>query len=257
MESSSHGILKDIMIFQKTRTTNLADVRSLNMWGYELEDVSIISKLVNAETISLPINRITSLSAFQNLPNLNNLLLRQNLISDFNEICHLSYLPNLECLTLLDNPIASLPNYRETVIKMLPQLKKLDDVNVNLIHSNLSSIQNSNGLSKSYHMKQQFHLLSGMKSCDSSKNKTLNQNKNFNQENQFNHDNMYRSEVGEKKMRQSLNMKMILQKRKENQERKIDKKNDSHFLTAVLSLIPELSVDSLQIVLDAINERCM
>ena len=130
MDKPKSGVLKEIMIFQKTRTQNLADVRTLNMWGYELEDVSIISKLINAETISLPINKIKTLAPFKTCKNLKNLLLRQNQISDISEIQFLAGLPNLKNLTLADNPIASLPNYRETVINTIPQLEKLDDIEV-------------------------------------------------------------------------------------------------------------------------------
>ena len=67
-ESDSH-VLREHMIFQKSHTTNLRDVRTLNMWGFELENIDIISKLQNVETISLSLNKICSLAPFLNAIN--------------------------------------------------------------------------------------------------------------------------------------------------------------------------------------------
>ena len=236
MESEDkHGTLKDVMIFQKTRTTNLKDVRQLNMWGYELFDVSIVSKLVNVEILSFPINQIKTLEPFQYCTKLKSLLLRQNLISDFSELRYLQNLPNLTSLTLMNNPISLHPNYRETVIQILPQIQLLDDIKV----------QSTQNLNKTISPSASIKI--PPKDNDQPQRKSM----------------------------MSLNMKSLLIKQKEKEETRKSFSNfipnsdkitnhqnnnntdDSHFLTAVLSLIPELSVDSLQIVLTAIHDRCM
>ncbi len=58
---------------------------------------------------------------------LKELYLRKNHISDISEIRHLIDLPELKVLWLCDNPCANIPNYREIVIKCLPNLEKLDN----------------------------------------------------------------------------------------------------------------------------------
>ena len=202
----------------------MADVKTLNMWGYELEDISVVSKLVNAETISLPINKISSLSAFSTCRSLKNLLLRQNQISDFSELDHLQDLPHLTTLSLSDNPISRDPNYRETVICKLPQLQKLDDIEVSLRGAFKRPNENS-------------------------------KRENFPEQKQHR---LRKSEVSIKK----FNIISSIQNREEEQALTPRcaptprERNDANYLTAILSLIPELSPESMQVVLQAIHDRC-
>ncbi len=72
-------------------------------------------------------NNISTLSPFQHCPKLQELYLRKNKIGDLREVVHLSRLPQLKVLWLSENPVSELPLYRETVLKLLPQLKKLDN----------------------------------------------------------------------------------------------------------------------------------
>jgi hypothetical protein len=169
------------MIFQKTRTRNLADVSALNMWGCELEDVSIIAQMPNVETLSLPMNKISTLAPFSYCKNLHSLLLRDNQISRIEEINSLQNLPHLITLSLIDNPITEVPNYRAIVIGKLPQLRTLDEISIPLTTP-------SEKVSRKAHSK--------------------------------------------------------------------GKPRDANMLAAVISLIPELSRDSLRIVLEAIEKRC-
>jgi hypothetical protein len=195
---SGKGVLQEHMIFQKTRTLSLSDVRALNMWGYELENVAIISQLSNVETLSLPVNKISTLAPFESCKRLQQLLLRDNQISSFDELRHLQDLPCLTTLSLINNPIAQRPNYRETVIRRLPRLKKLDDIAV------------------------------------------------------------------EVKLDEDPVQEVISRKRSEPDQKAIPQMetstrrggDDANMLAAVLSLIPELSPDSLRAVLDAIGRRC-
>ena len=53
--------------------------------------------------------------------------MRKNLISDLTELKYLTYCPVLKVLWLQDNPIADHPLYRQYIIKMLPNLVKLDN----------------------------------------------------------------------------------------------------------------------------------
>jgi hypothetical protein len=58
------------------------------------------------------------------------LYLRKNLVDNLQDIKYLQGLQNLRVLWLWDNPICQHPNYRQYIVKMLPNLIKLDNANV-------------------------------------------------------------------------------------------------------------------------------
>lgn len=62
----------------------------------------------------------------QFIPNLQTLVLTGNMIQELGDINPLSTLPNLKILSLLQNPVAHKPHYREYVIFKLQALKVLD-----------------------------------------------------------------------------------------------------------------------------------
>ncbi|KAJ8925347.1 hypothetical protein NQ315_009177 [Exocentrus adspersus] len=82
------------------------------------------------EVLSLSINKINSLADFQFCKRLEELYIRQNDIRDLNEVVYLQNLPNLKNLWLGENPCANLEGYRLAVIRALPQLQKLDNVQI-------------------------------------------------------------------------------------------------------------------------------
>jgi len=84
----------------------------------------------NIEICSLSLNKIASLKDFTSSEKLTELYLRKNCISDLSEINYLIYCPNLKVLWLWDNPIADHAFYRQYIIKMLPNLIKLDNAAV-------------------------------------------------------------------------------------------------------------------------------
>jgi len=85
----------------------------------------------NVEILSLSLNRISSLRDFVGCHKLTELYLRKNLIADLTEIKYLQQLPNLKVLWLSHNPCSeNNKNYRQYVIKMLPNLIKLDKEDV-------------------------------------------------------------------------------------------------------------------------------
>jgi len=115
--------------FIATRVKNdrIENIKSINFWGNDIEEVSILRQMQNLEVISLSVNKIKSLRDFGYLKNLRELYLRKNLISDINEIKFLANCSNLRVLWINENPIALNKNYRLFVISCLPQLTKLDD----------------------------------------------------------------------------------------------------------------------------------
>lgn len=73
-------------------------------------------------------NRIQKLSKNLNdsVPNLERLILTNNLIQDIAELDHLKQMKKLSSLSLLNNPVTKEENYRLHVINRLPWLKMLD-----------------------------------------------------------------------------------------------------------------------------------
>ena len=115
--------------FIATRVKNdrIENIKSINFWGNDIEEVSILRQMQSLEVISLSVNKIKSLRDFGALKNLRELYLRKNQISDINEVKFLATCPNLKVLWINENPIAEIKNYRNIVISFLPNLSKLDD----------------------------------------------------------------------------------------------------------------------------------
>ena len=59
---------------------------------------------------------------------LRELYIRGNAISSLTQLQHLAKLPNLRVLWLQDNPCCNESNYRSTVLQMLPNLRRLDNI---------------------------------------------------------------------------------------------------------------------------------
>jgi hypothetical protein len=133
--------------FIKTKTNNSKcnQIKSLNLWGNELEDISILSELPKLEIVSLNDNNIKNLEVFQNHENLKELYLRKNFIATLEQIKYLEKCKNLSILVLKDNPITSISDYKNKIIEILPQLKKLDD---EVIDPNYINKTNKNAMSK-------------------------------------------------------------------------------------------------------------
>jgi cilla- and flagella-associated protein len=52
------------LVFNKTKSDNLASIKNLNLWGNDLEDLQLIDRMPNLEVISLSVNKIASLRDF-------------------------------------------------------------------------------------------------------------------------------------------------------------------------------------------------
>lgn len=112
----------------RTKCEKLEGIKNLNLWGCDLEDISIIRDLPNLEVVSLSINKIKTLKDFANLRYLRELYIRKNMVSELDDVNYLKKCNNLRTLWLNENPLAESKNYRAFVIKTLPQIVKLDDI---------------------------------------------------------------------------------------------------------------------------------
>ncbi|XP_049845767.1 uncharacterized protein LOC126298476 isoform X1 [Schistocerca gregaria] len=122
--------LTEEMVVARTKTSDISLVRKLNCWGSNLCDVSLLRRMPNVELLSLSFNQISTLIDMQYCKNLAELFIRKNLISDINQLCYLQDLPCLRTLWVDDNPCTQSKDYRLTVLRALPNLKRLDNIEV-------------------------------------------------------------------------------------------------------------------------------
>ena len=123
-------------ILSKANVNNPKNIRALNLRGNKISDISILSELTSLEIISLNANQIKDISAFKKLKNVRELYLKDNQISDFNQLENLKNCKKLEKLAIKDNPIANISNYHQKIIEILPQLKKIDDIEIKQLKLN-------------------------------------------------------------------------------------------------------------------------
>ena len=126
----SRKLTKDF-IRSRLGIDNLESIKELDLWGNNIDDISLLSEMPLLEIISLSVNHIKDLSVFRNLKNVKELYLKDNKISDFQQVEYLKNCQKLKILCLSDNPISKDQNYRKKVIEILPYLKKLDDLEIN------------------------------------------------------------------------------------------------------------------------------
>jgi len=119
-------VLTKELIIDKCKKENFNEIKNVNLWGNDLSDMTMIRQLQNIEVVSLSVNKISTLVDFSYCTKIQELYLRKNQIEDIREVRHLSNLKNIKVLWLSDNPCSSVENYRLYIIKMLPQLVKID-----------------------------------------------------------------------------------------------------------------------------------
>lgn len=100
------------LIHMKTKTNRIESIKNLNLWGNDLDDISIVKQMNLLEVLSLSVNHISTLKDVQHCYSLKELYLRKNLISNINEVRYLCNLNKLRTLWLGENPIADYPKYR-------------------------------------------------------------------------------------------------------------------------------------------------
>lgn len=142
MKKSAKVVLTEEMIKRRVND-DLGDIKKLNMWGFDLSDISIIEKFRTLEEVSFSFNLIENLMPFSKCKNICSLSLKHNLISDYQQLQYLTKLQKLKNLWLAENPISSDPLYRLKVIKGLPNLKQLDDQDISEAERNKAFSMNN------------------------------------------------------------------------------------------------------------------
>jgi len=114
----------------RTKCNRLDLIKHLNLWGNDLQNISVIRQMPNLEVLSLSVNRVDTLNDLRGCPRLAELYLRKNNVRDLAEVQYLCNLRHLRVLWLNDNPCANLPHYRMYILQRLPSLGKLDSQEV-------------------------------------------------------------------------------------------------------------------------------
>lgn len=114
----------------RTKCNRMDLIKNLNLWGNDLEDISVLQYMPNLEVLSLSVNCVNSLADLKSCLKLSELYLRKNEIRDLSEVLHLRHLRQMKVLWLSDNPCATLPHYRQYVLHHLPNLAKFDSLDV-------------------------------------------------------------------------------------------------------------------------------
>ena len=70
------------LIQLKCKTDKLNTIKNLNLWGNDLDDISIVKEMPNIEICSLSLNKIFTLKDFSSCKKLTELYLRKNLVTD-------------------------------------------------------------------------------------------------------------------------------------------------------------------------------
>uniref|UniRef100_A0A7S0WWI7 U2A'/phosphoprotein 32 family A C-terminal domain-containing protein n=1 Tax=Pyramimonas obovata TaxID=1411642 RepID=A0A7S0WWI7_9CHLO len=122
--------LTEPLLLEKTKASSLLDIKNLNLWGSELDNVTVLAKMPNVEVLSLSVNKITGLEPFGKCSKLQELYLRKNEVKSLDELKYLKALEGLRVLWLCDNPCAETPDYRARIVRELPQLQKLDHTKI-------------------------------------------------------------------------------------------------------------------------------
>uniref|UniRef100_A0AC35U9R1 PHD-type domain-containing protein n=1 Tax=Rhabditophanes sp. KR3021 TaxID=114890 RepID=A0AC35U9R1_9BILA len=120
------GKLTSSIVYSRTKLT-LDSVKKINLWGCDIDDISICKEMVNVQILSLSRNKIKSLEPLQHCTNLEELYIRGNEITDFNEFEFLAKCRKLKVLWIDENPCTTNVEYRKIIVGLIPSLTNLDD----------------------------------------------------------------------------------------------------------------------------------
>jgi hypothetical protein len=239
-------------------------------------------------------NSLHSLESLTNCPNLTELFLRGNQIDDFEEVQYLSDLPNLRILWLSENPIADDPSYRTNVLQMLPNLMRLDDGDVTeadhrgvtpgmrggigATFSGIGAEEQPSSGSLKRKMKSSKRMEDGNQEIESTSKKIINDSgldfreslRRGKGEGSFQPVRPGRPEVTDREGGDETKQRAVLggtpqmgvgrgvtvaaNKREGRERRRRRREDDQLILSAILTLLPELNVESLKIVINSCTE---
>jgi U2 small nuclear ribonucleoprotein A' len=101
---------------------------SIDLSDNEIKKLDGLPLLKRVKKVLLNNNKVTKIAdnLEEALPSLEWLILTNNSIQELGDLDSLSKLTNLECLSLLNNPVATKKHYRQYVINKIPTIRLLD-----------------------------------------------------------------------------------------------------------------------------------
>lgn len=127
---SVEKVLTEKLVLEKTKVAKLEDVQRLDLWGEGLTDISCVCKLPRLEVLSLAANNVSSLKSLRKCVSLRELYLRKNKVARLKEVTMLSGMPKLTVLWMMDNPCAQHEHYRDFILHCCQGLRQLDSVEI-------------------------------------------------------------------------------------------------------------------------------
>ena len=67
VHQTSNPLTKEIVL-EKCKKDHFKDIKNINLWGSDIDDISLIRQLPNLEVVSLSVNKIDTLSHFAYCP---------------------------------------------------------------------------------------------------------------------------------------------------------------------------------------------
>jgi len=122
----SHNFIEKIEGFKR-----LSKLKKLSLSDNKIRVIPSFSELTELIELKLASNLIMKIpESFMFNPSLKILDLRKNLLRDFKDLEPLKNLLKLKNLNLWGNPICTKENYKEEILKLLPQVKVLDGYSI-------------------------------------------------------------------------------------------------------------------------------
>ena len=123
-------LTEEIILSKNPKYIDISSIKKLDISLSNISNITILSRMKNLEILSIFSNKISSLYPLSKCENLREINLEYNNIISIEELYFLQNLKKLKILLLKGNPICHVDNYTKLVIKILPNLLKLDNINV-------------------------------------------------------------------------------------------------------------------------------
>ncbi|XP_067933006.1 dynein axonemal assembly factor 11-like [Watersipora subatra] len=133
------------------------DLKILYLQSNLIEKIENVSRLKKLEYLNLALNNIERVENLEGCESLNKLDLTVNFVGELTSISCLQDLEFFQELYLTGNPCTEYEGYKDYVIATLPQLQKLDGVDVEK-SERIAAIQNYSVLKRSIEQQQQAYV---------------------------------------------------------------------------------------------------
>eukprot|EP00475_Leptophrys_vorax_P023433 TRINITY_DN3206_c0_g2_i3.p1 TRINITY_DN3206_c0_g2~~TRINITY_DN3206_c0_g2_i3.p1 ORF type:complete len:268 (+),score=82.16 TRINITY_DN3206_c0_g2_i3:1309-2112(+) len=129
----SHLVLLQRLDLQSNRIesigsglTTLVQLRELYLGHMGIKKIEGLETLVNLNTLDLTANQISKIEGLSTLINVEELWLGENQIANLDDLPSIATMTRLSTIYLERNPAEQVPNYKEIILSIFPNLQQLD-----------------------------------------------------------------------------------------------------------------------------------